>query len=66
MTPQVSDSIPSLFEDTYKYIEFADGQHVTAKQKGQVQIKMCDDNRDTFTATLHNLLLAPDIFDRLF
>ena len=39
MTPQVSDSIPSLFEDTYKYIEFADGQHVTAKQKVQVLIK---------------------------
>ena len=27
---------------------------------------MCDDNGYTFIATLHNVLLAPDICDRLF
>ena len=39
MTPQVSYFIPSLLEDTDKCIEVADGHHVTAKQKGKVQIK---------------------------
>ena len=53
-------------EDTDKYIDVADGHHITAKQKGQVQIKMCNDNRDPFIATLHNVLLAPDLRDRLF
>ena len=42
------------------------GHHVTEKQKGQVQIKMRDDNRKPFIATLHNVLLAPDLSDRLF
>ena len=53
-------------EDTDKYIEAADGHHVTAKQKGQVRIKICDDNGDTFIATLHNVILAPDLCDKLF
>ena len=66
MTPQVSDFIPSSLEDTDKYIEFADGHYVTVKQKLQVQIKMCDDSRDPFITTLHNVLLAPDLCDRLF
>ena len=44
MTPEVSDFIPGSLEDTDKYIEVADGHHVTAKQKGQVRIRMCDDN----------------------
>ena len=42
-----------------------DGHHVTAKQKGQVRIQICDDNGDTFIATLHNVLLATDLCDRL-
>ena len=66
MTPQVQDFIPGSLEDMYKHIEVLDGHHVTAKQKGQVQIKMYDNNRDTFITTLHNVLLAPDICDRLF
>ena len=40
MTPEVTDFIPGSLEDTYKFIEFADGHHVTAKQKGSVHIKM--------------------------
>ena len=66
MTPEVSDFIPGSLEDTDKHIEVADGHHVTAKQKGQVRIKMCDDHGDPFIATLHNVLLAPDLCDRLF
>ena len=27
---------------------------------------MCDNHRDTFIATLHNVLLAPDLCNRLF
>ena len=48
------------------YIEVADGHHVTAKKKGQVQIKICDNNGNQFIATLHNTLLAPDLCNRLF
>ena len=36
------------------------------KQKGQVQIQMCDNNGKTFIAKLYNILLAPDLCDRLF
>ena len=49
-----------------KYFEVVDGHHITAKQKGQVQIKMRNDNRYPFGVTLHNVLLAPDLCDRLF
>ena len=66
MTPEVSDFIPSLLEDTYKHIEVVDGHHVTVKQKGQVRIKMCNKKGDPFIATLHNVLLAPDLCNRLF
>ena len=66
MTPQVLDFIPGSLEDTDKNIEVADGHHITAKKKGQVQIKMFGDNRDTFIATLHNVRLASDLCDRLF
>ena len=65
MTPEVSVFIPGLSEDTDKHIEVAYGHHVTAK-KGQVQIKMCDNNGYTFIATLHNVLLALELCDRLF
>ena len=66
MTPEVSDFIPGTLEDTDKYIEVADGNNVTAKQKGQLQIQMCDDNGKTFIAKLYNVLLAPDLCDKLF
>ena len=36
------------------------------KQKGQVQIIMCDDNKNPFIATLQNILLEPDLCNRLF
>ena len=66
MTPEVSDYITGFLEDMHKYIEVADEHHVTAKQKGQVWLKMCDNNGDTFIATLHNVLLAPSLCYRLF
>ena len=66
MTPEALDLIPGSLEDTDKYIEVVDGHHVTAKQKGQVQIQMCDDNGKSFITRLHNILLAPDLCDRLF
>ena len=66
MTPEDLDLIPGSLEDTDKYIEVADGHHVTAKQKGQVQIQMCDDKGKPFIAILHNVLLAPDLCDNYF
>ena len=59
MTPNVSYFVPGSLEYTNKHIEVAEEHHVTAKQKGQVRIKMCDDNKDIFIAILHNILLAP-------
>ena len=51
MTPQVLDFIPGSLEDTDKNIEVADGHRITAKKKGQVQIKMCNENKDNFIST---------------
>ena len=62
----VSDFIPCLLEYTDKHIEVADRHHVMSKQKGQAQIIMCDNNGDPFIATLYNVLLAPDLCDKLF
>ena len=66
MKPEVSDFIPGSLEDTDNLIEVADEHHVMAKQKGQVRIKMCNNNGNHFIVTLHNILLAPDLCDRLF
>ena len=66
MSPEVSDFIQCLLEDIDNLIEVADGHHVTAKQKLQVRIKMCDNNGDPFIATLHKIILEPDLCDRLF
>ena len=56
MTPEVTDFIPGSLEDTDNFIEVADGNHVTAKQKGSVRIQMFDDNGETFIATLYNVI----------
>ena len=66
MTPKVSDFIPVPLEDTDKHIKLTDRHHVTAKQKGQVRIKMWGNNRDPFIATLHNVIFATDLCNRLF
>ena len=44
MTPNISDFIPGSLVETDKYIEVADGNFVTARKIGEVQIKMCDNN----------------------
>ena len=64
MTPAVTEFIPGSLEGMDKFIEVADGHHVTAKQKGSVRIQMFDDNGKTFVATLYNVLLALDLCDR--
>ena len=66
ITLEVSYLIPCSLEGTDKQIEVADGHHVTVKQKGQVQIKMCGDHGDPFIATFNNVLLASDLCNRLF
>ena len=66
MTPEVTDFIPGSLEDTDKFIEVTDRHRVTAKQKESVRIQMFDDNGETVIATLYNVLLAPDLCDRLF
>ena len=66
MTPEITDFVPGLLEDMDKFIEVADGHHVTAKQKGSVRIQMCNDNGRKLFATLYNVLLAPDLCNRLF
>ena len=66
MTPEVSYFIPGFLEDTDKHVELEDRNHVTGKQKGQVQIKVCNYHGDTFIAMLQNVLLAPDLCNRLF
>ena len=58
--------IPGLLEDTDKYIEVVYGNYITAKQKGQVQIIISGNNGDPFIATLHNVILAPHICDKVF
>ena len=66
MKPEVTDFIPGSLEDTDKFIEVADGHHVTAKQKESVRIQIFDDNGKNFVAALYNVLLAPYLCDRLF
>ena len=44
---------------TGKYIEVVDDNFVTAKQKGQVQIGMLNENGKLFIDMLYNLILAP-------
>ena len=36
------------------------------KKTGEVQIHLCDDIAKPLIATLHNILFAPDLRDRLF
>ena len=66
MTPEVSYFIPGSLEDTDKHIEVVDGHYVTAKQKGRVRINICNNHGDPFIATLHKVLMAPDLCDGLF
>ena len=51
---------------TDKYILVADGDFVTAKQIGEVQIKIPDDSGKSFIATLYNVLFAPYLWNQFF
>ena len=66
MTPYVQDFIPGLLAEANKYIEVSDGNLVTAKQTGEAQIKMCENNGKPFIAMLYNLIFVPDSCDQLF
>ena len=65
MTPEVSDFISGLLENTDKHIEVADRHRVTVK-RGKLRINICDNNGDPFITTLKNVLLEPDSCDKLF
>ena len=47
--------------ETGKYIEVVDGNFVTEKQTGEVQIKMRDDNGKPFIAVVYNVLFDIDL-----
>ena len=49
-----------------KYINVVHGNLVAAKQTGEVQIKMRDENGEPFIDILYNLLLAPEFCNQLF
>ena len=66
MTPEISDFIMGSLVETDKYIEVADGIFFTAKQTGEVQTKMRDDNGEPFLATLYSVLFALDLWDWIF
>ena len=58
--------VTTTLEDTDEYSDVANGHHVTSKQKGQVQIQICNNKGKKFIVILYNVLLAPDLCDRLF
>ena len=66
MTPKDSYIIQGLLEDMDKYIEAVDEHYATENQKGQVKIRVCDDIRNILIATLHYVLLAPDLCNGVF
>ena len=66
MTTQIFDLIPGSLEDTDNYIGVAGGHYLTAKQKGKVRIRMCEENRYPLISTLKSVLLSLDLCNRLF
>ena len=66
MKPKVSGFIPGSLENTDKHVEVSYGNQVKTKQRGKSRINICDDNGDTFIATLHNILLESDLYGRIF
>ena len=61
MTPEISNFIPGLLMETYKYIKVSEGNFVTEKQTGEVQIKIHDNNGKPCIDMLNNVRLAPDL-----
>ena len=58
--------IPGLLVKIDKYIKVADRHFITAKKTGAVKINMCEDIGKPLISTLYNVLLAPELYDRLF
>ena len=63
ITLEILDFIPGSLVEKDKYIKVADGNFVTAKQTGEFQIKMNDNDGKPFITMLYNVLLAPDFFN---
>ena len=63
MTPDISDFIAGSLVEMERSIEVTYVHFVTAKQTGEVQIKMRDNNGKPIIAVLYNVLLAPDSCD---
>ena len=55
MTQGISYFITGSLIETYRYIEVSDWYFVTEKQRGEVQIKMRDDNGKPFVAKLYDI-----------
>ena len=66
MTPNISIFILVSMVETDNYIEVVDGHFVTAKQTGEVQIKLSVNNGKPSIDTLCNILFDPDLCDLLF
>ena len=49
MTPEVTDFIPGSLEDTDKFIEVADGHHVTAKKSISTYTNVRRQRKDFFS-----------------
>ena len=64
-TPEISDFIPGSLAETYKYIEVADRQFITAKKR-RISDKICGNNEKLLIATFYNVLFSPDLCDRIF
>ena len=65
MTPEILGFILGLLVETYKYVQVADGNLVTVKKTGELQIKIRYDYGKPFVATLYNLLLTPYLCDQM-
>ena len=52
--------------ETDKCMKVSDGNFITAKQTGEVKIKMCDDHGKIFIVMLYNVSLAPDLCNQVF
>ena len=66
MTPDISDFILGSLVETDKYTKVPDENFFAAKQTGKFQIEICDRNGKPFIALLYNMILVPDLCDRLF
>ena len=66
MTPEFSDLLQVHYKIRINILKLRTDITSQRRKKGQVRIKICDDNGDPFIATLHIVLLAPDLCEKLF